>query len=229
MQIRSLNNVKFSELVAVFLKAFDGYFVKMPTEVDYYRNRWDMAKVDYDLSFGMFNGDTLVGFIINAVDHRNGHRIAHNTGTGVLPDYRGKQIVDAIYDHAMPILRKRGVEKCTLEVITKNKVALKVYERIGFTVVKDFKCYDGDINTQLGRADFMMKKVGMDFFDWREINQNVYSWDNNIETLKQGNFEFYVVFNGEVLAAYFIINPQTNYLAQFDVFENNSRNWERLF
>ncbi|MEM9649228.1 MAG: N-acetyltransferase, partial [Bacteroidota bacterium] len=87
----------------------------------------------------------------------------------------------------------------------------------------------GDINTQLGRADFMMKKVGMDFFDWIEINQNVYSWDNNIETLKQGNFEFYVVFNGEALAAYFIINPQTNYLAQFDVFENNSRNWERLF
>ncbi|TXN35220.1 GNAT family N-acetyltransferase [Flagellimonas hymeniacidonis] len=229
MEIRSLENVKFELIIECFLNAFKGYFVEMPTAPDYYRKRWHAGKVDYGLSFGMFDDDKLIGFIINAIDQRNNKLVAHNTGTGVLPSSRGKHLVDALYDHALPLLREKGIQRCTLEVITKNIPALKVYKRIGFEVIKNYKCYNGKINNGIDSASFILKKVAFDFFDWKKIDQKQYSWDNQMETLKNGAFEFYAVFRESALESYFVIDHSNAYLGQFDVFTDAKDGWERLF
>ena len=50
-----------------------------------------------------------------------------------------------------------------------------------------------------------------------------------METIKGGDFELYKVYKGTMLESYSIINPLTNYLAQFDVLNDGIYNWERLF
>ena len=89
MIVKNLEKIEFDIIVDCFLKSFENYYVKLPTDKNYYKNRWRLAKVDYALSYGMFDDEKLVGFIISAIDKRNGEKIAFNTGTGVLPEYRG--------------------------------------------------------------------------------------------------------------------------------------------
>ena len=146
MIVKKLGNIAFETIIDCFLKSFKNYYVELPTDINYYKQRWELAKVDFNLSYGMFDNEKLIGFIINAVDERNGIKIAFNTGTGVLPEYRGKRIVKSIYDDAIPDLKKNGITKCSLEVITDNMKAIKSYQSIGFEICKTFECYKGAIN-----------------------------------------------------------------------------------
>lgn len=229
MKIRDLTDIAFEDLIACFLKAFENYFVEMPQEIDYYKNRWEAAKVDYYLSYGMFDEGQLVGFIIHAVDYKDGKLTAYNTGTGVIPGYRGQRIVKSIYDHAIPLLRDRGIECCTLEVITENNIALRSYQGIGFTKSKTFKCYGGNIQLNPNyQVDIIEKKIGS--IDWHMLpNQEYYSWDNRKESLMHSNFRYYEVVHEAVTESFFIIDLKRKYIAQCDVFIQGQDTWDRLF
>jgi len=150
--VQKLENIEFDIIVDCFLKSFANYFVDIPSDKNYYKERWKIAKVNYGLSYGMFDGEKLVGFILNAIDERNCVKIAFNTGTGVLPEYRGKRIVKSIYDYAIPDLKNNGVSKCSLEVIIENTKAVNIYKRIGFDICKTFNCFSGDITKSKGKG-----------------------------------------------------------------------------
>ena len=168
MEVRHLGDMDFGTIMECFLVSFANYFVQMPTDHAYYKQRWKAAGVQYELSFGMFDGERLVGFIINAIDTRQGHLTAYNSGTGVIPEYRGQRIVKTIYEHAIPELRKKGITKCQLEVITENEKAIKSYKGIGFTICKHYKCYKGTISSN-GQHDFDLRKVNYQAIDWDTI------------------------------------------------------------
>ena len=209
MIVKKLENIEFDIIVDCFLQSFENYYVKVPTDKNYYKKRWEMAKVDYALSYGMFDGEKLVGFIIHAIDDRNGERIAFNTGTGVLPEYRGKRIVKSIYDFALPDLKINGIEKCALEVIIENTKAIKSYQSIGFDICKTFNCFSGEI--ELNSNDKVeLNEVDYDAFDWERLpNQDLYSWDFNSEVVKNGNYQYYQVKKDGRVESYFVVNPKT--------------------
>jgi len=229
MTIRSLKNTSFDDLLTCFLLAFENYYVKMPTNPDYYAQRWKAAKVNYDLSYGMFDGDKLVGFIIHAVDQRFGLKTAYNTGTGVIPAYRQKRVVNSIYDFAIPELRKNGIRKCTLEVITKNSKAIRAYENVGFKICKNYKCYTGEIATD-DSNDYSLSQKMLDELNWTLLpNQNYYSWDFQKETLAKGSYEYFEIIQKDVLESFFIVNRASHLLAQFDLLKESENGWNRLF
>lgn len=229
MKVKNLNKVSFDEIIDCFLKAFANYYVKMPTDKEYYRQRWDAAKVDFNLSYGMFDQEKLIGFIIHAIDKRFGIPTAFNTGTGVIPDYRGQKIVQSIYDFALRDLRKNGIKKTTLEVITKNERAIRAYKSVGFEVCKEYKCYAGKITSESDVHIEVQKKSTQDY-DWDKLpNQQWYSWDFQKETIIESNYDLYEVMYKDKPESYFIIHPEKKYLAQFDLFTQNKKNWKRLF
>lgn len=229
MTVKDLRNIDFDELLDCFLIAFENYFVKMPTDRNYYRERWRIAKVDFKLSYGMFDGEKLVGFIINAVDKRNGELTAFNTGTGVIPEYRGQKIVKSIYDYALTDLKRNGVVNCSLEVITNNVIAIRSYQSIGFKIIKKYKCYQGTIN--LENSDSVdLEEINSNNIDWENLPNNThYSWDNQKETIQKGNFKFFQVLNHDIPESFFAINPDNGYLAQFDLLNGENSGWNRLF
>ena len=223
MQIKTLNKIDFGDLVACFNEAFAEYFVKMPTSIDYWEKRWKAARVDYSLSFGMFDDGKLVGFIVNGIDYKNELLTAFNTGTGVLPAYRGKKIVKQLYDFSIPVLVGRGIQNCALEVITKNTQAVKAYESAGFEITKTLICYSGELR-DFQLSGITTKPVPFEKIPWEKlINQQFYSWDNlkkAIEILKD-EFRFFYVFEKDKEVGYFILNPNNGYLAQFEWLKNN--------
>jgi len=226
MVVRHLGQTDFTTIMVCFLSAFENYFVKMPTDHDYYKQRWKAAKVDFNLSYGMFDGDQLVGFIINAIDDRHGDKVAYNTGTGVIPEYRGKKIVKSIYDHAIPDLKSNGITKCSLEVIVENDKAVKAYKRIGFEICKTFNCFAGELSAS--DSPVQIKEIPFESIAWERMpNQDTYSWDFHYKSLKDGNSKFYNVLNDSKIESFFSIKPDGT-INQLEVFNTEKRQWERL-
>ena len=229
MVVRHLGNTDFKVIMDCFLVAFENYFVKMPTDPNFYKQRWQAAGVRFNMSYGMFDGTQLVGFIINAVDERHGERIAYNSGTGVIPEYRGQGIVKAIYDYAIPDLIKKGITKCLLEVITENVKAISSYEGVGFKIEKHYKCFGGTISSE-SPDEFTLKELDFNAVDWDNIpNQTFYSWDNQTKTLEKGQYKHVEVYVDKGLVAFFSINPDNGYLVQFEILKQADSSWPTLF
>jgi ribosomal protein S18 acetylase RimI-like enzyme len=229
MIVKKLDTVDFETIMQCFLKAFDNYFVKMPTEYDYYKKRWKAAKVRFDLSYGMFDNEKLVGFIINGIDLRNGDLVAFNTGTGVIPEYRGLKIVRSIYDYALVDLKKNGITKCSLEVIKENKIAIRAYQSIGFEICKNYKCFKGEVHIDK-HDDIELKEVDFNNVDWVKLpNQKIYSWDNDQTSLKEGEYRFFYVLKDNTHQSFFVLNQAKDLLAQFEILERSERSWNNLF
>ncbi len=229
MKVKNLSHLAFEEIVNCFLEAFADYFVKMPQDITYYKQRWANANVDFNLSYGMFDEERLVGFIIHAIDHRDGLLTAYNTGTGVIPGYRGKGITKSIYEFALKDLKQNGIQKSKLEVITKNEIAIRLYQNIGFKICKNYQCFNGSIQSGTISPP-LLEEISLNNLDWTALpHQQFYSWDNQKASIIKGNYHFFQVLHDEQPESFFIINPEQNYISQFDVFNNEVHSWDRLF
>ncbi len=230
MNASTLNHTTIDEVIAAFLLAFEGYYVKMPTDYDYYKTRWKAAGVDLGRSYGMFDGDQLVAFIIHAVDERAGQLTAFNTGTGVLPAYRGRRLVKALYQYALPDLKQHGFEHSSLEVITKNEKAIRAYQSVGFTISRHYKCFAGKVKTDVNEP-FELHEKALATVNWDALpNQAFYSWDFQQGPILAGNNTFYEVWHDGRPEAFFLLNPERTRLLQFDLLATaNSEAWNRLF
>ena len=97
--------------------------------------------VDYDLSPGLYDGDRLVGFTLIGIDDWGGARSAYDAGTGIVPAFRKHGWAKRMFDHACPALRERGVERFVLEVLQQNEPAIKAYQKSGFAIARELRCY----------------------------------------------------------------------------------------
>jgi RimJ/RimL family protein N-acetyltransferase len=223
MEITTLESIEIEKIVSCLTAAFKGYFVEMPTSVDFWKNRFSAARVDYSLSFGILDKGELVGFILHGIDFEGTEKIAFNTGTGILPNYRGKKLVDKLYSYAFPLLVNSGITKSKLEVIDKNERAIKVYERIGFKKTRKLKCFKGHINC---KQKTTIKIAAANLKECETMRTATYSWDNTTTTISNaGSYSIYKVLEEKELG-YFIINPQNGYIAQLESLTND---WKKIF
>ncbi len=228
MEIRPLSYSSFDAIVSCFLSAFDDYFVPMPQDPSYYKQRWKKAMVDFNYSFGMYDNNILVGFVIHAIDTRNGKRTAYNTGTGVIPKYRGQHITSQIYKQAIPILKKAGITRGLLEVILDNSKAIRVYEQIGFQIIKQYRCFKGGITyKKTGKVELIQRDVAI-IEKQRSEAKARYSWDNQLESLERGAFSYYELLNAGTPESYFVLDKESGSLPQFDVYADSPTAWENL-
>lgn len=225
MKIQNLASTSFDEVISCFLSAFEGYFVKLPEDKNYWKKRFVNARVDWELSYGMFDGDKLVGYIINAVDTHLNSLTAYNTGTGVLAEYRGRGIVDRLYEHALPDFKQHGIKKCLLEVICENDRAIKVYERIGFNTTRTLRTFTGSI--PVTNAENILQKCHFSqALESGLYNAGHYSWDNTAEAVAMMAEEVQTLCLGNKLSpdAYMVIDETGNILQ----LESKSGNYRLL-
>ena len=225
MKIKNLASTSFDEVISCFLSAFEGYFVKLPDAKDYWEKRFINARVNWELSYGMFEGEKLVGYIIKAVDQHLNRLTAYNTGTGVLTEYRGRGVVDSLYEHALPLLKQLGIEKCLLEVICENKRAIKVYERIGFQTIRTLRSFTGTI-PQVVAENPLQKCHFSKVLESGLYKAAHYSWDNTAQAvaMMSANVQTWCLNGNTSPDAYLVIDGTGNILQ----LESNSENYELL-
>lgn len=147
-----LASVDESQVYRTFMKAFADYAMDASgTKEDPFRLRMAKNNVDFDASAGAYiedashdDGDRLVGFTLIGIDEVDGILTAFDAGTGIIPDFRGQGLAKRMFDHALPALAERGVKRFLLEVLQGNEPAIKAYQKSGFSIDREFKCFAAD-------------------------------------------------------------------------------------
>ena len=125
-----------------FLEAFRDYAVPYSLTLDeFVRKMKHKVHISFAHSYGAFSNEKLVAFIFHSLGPYEGLKMAYNGGTGVVPGHRGHHLPHRLYDHILPVMQRDGLERCVLEVLTENKTALSIYEKVGFRKTKEFLCF----------------------------------------------------------------------------------------
>jgi ribosomal protein S18 acetylase RimI-like enzyme len=186
---RSLSGESFPRLYQAFARAFSDYAVDvsyMSEEALY--NRALKNGIDFECSVGAYDGDDLVGFTMVGLGDWKGGPSAFDIGTGVVREWRGRGLARGMLDYAIARVRKRGVRRFALEVLQENEAALKAYRRAGFRVVREFDCFDLELEgSEFPERDgrgFEIKRVGREILpdfagslDWEP------SWENSFSSI----------------------------------------------
>lgn len=229
MEIRNLKETPLPHIVESIAAAFADYFVPISGDVAYWEKRLEASRIDFELSYGMFDGDRLAGFILNGIDSLEGLKTAFNTGTGVLSTARGHKVVDRLYSYALPQLRERGIELCSLEVIDRNERAIHVYERIGFKVHKKLHCFKGTLETQAEGVTVQQVPFAQ-IADATAPYDPFYSWDNTTSAIRAAGdrYHCYIVHQNDQPVGHFVRNPDTGHLIRFEATTGNTADLQPL-
>ena len=98
-----------------------------------------------------FDGDVPVG-LVNCIEGFSTFKcqpLVNVHAVAVLASHRGQRIAERMLAEAERIARERGACKLTLEVLTGNTPAVKLYQRIGFEGYQ--------LDPAMGTATFMQK------------------------------------------------------------------------
>lgn len=95
--------------------------------------------------------DDIAGYI-SLLEHKK-HTTLRIYAIAVHPDFRGKQVAQALMDEAVRYAQRQGLAALSLEVQTDNTVALNLYTKNGFSVTSLKKSYYSD-----GSDAYRMKK-----------------------------------------------------------------------
>src|ERR1051326_7098886 len=190
MEYRFLQKEIFPQLYSTFINAFSDYVVKMQPSEEQFLEMLTRRGIRYDLSVGAFSGHQLVGFNLNALDLWKGRLTVYDTGTGVIPEYRGQGIASRIFAFSLPKLKQASAQQYLLEVIDTNVSAIRVYEKAGFREIRKLESFklSGSVTrspmqysteTQLRIESEPDWELFQSFWDWEP------AWQNSINSIKR--------------------------------------------
>ncbi len=182
IRYQTLAEVSPATLLETFNAAFADYQVGSQLTPDQFAMllRRNGCKLNY--SFGAFADRSLVGFVINGVRELHGVLTAYDSGTGVLPAYRNQGITTAILDQLATVLRQRQIRQYLLEVIQTNAPAVKIYQRQGFAITREFHCYKAAKSNLTLRPNHSVEILAPQALPWEQLDDcGAYqpSWQNN--------------------------------------------------
>lgn len=137
MEIKKLQFTNLEKIFEAFREAFLNYFVPFNGSFEDTRKRWERAGVNLNFSYGAFDGDQLVAFILNAELNST----LYNFAMGVVPSHRGLHLIEKIFQE-LPKQHDRYV----LEVITENVKAINLYTKLGYQKVRALDSFQGVLN-----------------------------------------------------------------------------------
>lgn len=93
-------------------------------------------------SAGVFEGERMLGFILTGIGEYDNKNTAYNAGTGMLPEARRRRLTLKLYQWLIRELQEGlGIEQFLLEVVEKNRPALRLYESLNFRVSRYLYSY----------------------------------------------------------------------------------------
>ncbi|MFD0713175.1 GNAT family N-acetyltransferase [Paenibacillus sp. GCM10027626] len=224
MIIKSLEDIKLQKFATCFNEAFSDYIIPFHVSADYLADKFAGAGVNYHLSFGAFDQDKQIAFIMHGIGDRNGEKTAYNSATGVVPLYRGRRLVGQIYHHAFPILKEHHVQKCLLEVIQTNEKAIKAYSALGFQIKRELVCLKGcvDLNLPADHRHESIIVVRPDEFDWKSAHSYWNfepSWEQSVHAILRNPhlYDVITIREDNKVYGYAVVKSANGAVLQFGV------------
>lgn len=178
----TLEKVSIKELTRAYNLGFSDY--QFALNVSEEKLQQTLKRNDYrpESSVGLFDGDALVGFVFNGVRGR----YCYDSGTAIIPAYRGKGYAHLLLDKTLSVIRDQAIDTWILEVLSNNEKAIKLYTSIGFSKQRGFNCY------HLKAEDFrqILTKTEVALIRQKSIaiphGECLPSWQNEEESIMAG-------------------------------------------
>jgi ribosomal protein S18 acetylase RimI-like enzyme len=202
-----LTHISIETLTQVLNEAFSNY--EVPIHMSEAQLGAHLHALGYspEDSIGLFDGNTLVGFILVAIRGT----AAYDAGTGIIPSYQGNgyahQLIEATLEH----VKKRGVKSFILEVIDTNERAKTLYLRHGFSITRSLLCYQIQKDALEDTSSVRLQKqvhVSIPSGDCTP------SWQNSDACIKRGGFTAYDIVHDSVKRGVLCFNPTKGSIAQ---------------
>jgi ribosomal protein S18 acetylase RimI-like enzyme len=225
--ITSLKDLDNEQLFTAFSEAFVDYEMQL-NQHELFRM---LKRRGYkaELSYGAFDQNRLVSFTLNGIGTFNGQRTAYDTGTGTVPDYRGKGLAGTVFSFAEKELKAASIQQYLLEVLQHNTTAVKLYQKLGFEITRSFNYFHQDAQQlKLDPAKLDLDKVmsiPLDLVEAFETGDFPSSWQNSLSAVKRSPEDFRVLgyHRQDLLLGSLILDPQTGDITQIAVHPEHRR------
>lgn len=225
MEIRTLEHSPLKDIYECFTDAFANYVIPLQFDEEMTMERWKLADVDYRLSYGAFEGDHLVAFII----HLKTSEELFNFGTGVIPTHRGQRLVEKMYQQ----IEADHAGTYSLEVIKENTKALKIYQHLGFKIKRDLISVQGvlNINTALDKHFHYDIRPLVYAEEMAKIRLYLPSVENSSDILTRysDQYELHELRLDKKLMAYAVYYPKTGSIKEVGALSPIEENLDQLF
>ena len=224
IKINSLENITFTEIHNAFSKAFFDYNIPPPS-TNALKTMLERRGFAPELSFGAFDNNEMVSFTFNGIGNFNSIKTAYDTGTGTIPEYRGKGLAKKIFIESLLYLRTAGIKQYLLEVLQDNSKAIPLYTSQGFEVSREFNFFTCDtielkLNTKKLNNSFEILEMNelktdkmSSFWDFEP------SWQNSFDSIMRKHKDFTILgaYQNKDLIAYGVIDPGSGDITQIAV------------
>jgi ribosomal protein S18 acetylase RimI-like enzyme len=223
MEIKSLGKTQFETIIEAFIYAFADYDIQLNAEE--LQAMWKRRGFNPNLSFAAFHGENIVAFTLNGVGNFNGVKMAYDTGTGTLKEYRGKGLAMKIFEYSTSYLKEANIDHYLLEVLQHNTKAISVYRKIGFEVTRELNYFmwkDEEMNNEKKNIEISCSIEKMDMEKYHSVSAfwDFYpSWQNSFESISRAGEDFISLgaFIDKKLVGYCVFEPNSGDITQMAV------------
>ena len=226
IEIRFLDDLNDpADLHHTFLRAFSDYLIPMNLNRLQFQQLLERRGTRKEVSVGAYDDGVPVGFTFNAFEMYGSIPTAYDVVTGIVPEARQKGIAQRLFEFALPKLKKIGAQRYVLEVFENNLPALRLYEKIGFSIARKLEVFT---RSGVGRSQtrpYTIRAIEPEwelfqtFWDWEP------SWQNSITSIdrSQSTKSIAGVFHDSELIGYGVVFTESADIPQFAIHPNHRR------
>jgi ribosomal protein S18 acetylase RimI-like enzyme len=120
-------------------------FPEAPVELNEWQYFMQSPEWSVGTTFAAFHRDQLIGntavFWDEAENQKHGQKTGYTEYIFVHPDWRGKNIARTLITRGLKYLKEHGLDEAHLEVKVQNQNALRLYQDLGFEVIRESRFY----------------------------------------------------------------------------------------
>ena len=223
--IKPLIQTNLETVHECFNQSFSDYIEPFDLSFAQFKYMMERRGCHWNLSFGAFRANELVGFFLFALADWNKKLTAYNIGTGIVPAHRGKGIAAEIFHHALDNLNKHGVSCLLLEVIKSNTNAYRLYKKLGFSTLRQLDCYATPINgltikNNKPDSEYNLHQINLgDYDDIEKYWDFLPTWQNSMAAIlrKPDHFLTLGAFEKSNLIGYTVLEKHSGDVPQIAV------------
>jgi ribosomal protein S18 acetylase RimI-like enzyme len=209
IEIRNLIGLSFETLTAAFNDAFSDYDIPANYPAEYLRQLVTRRGFRPDLAVGAFDGERLVGFVFNCLDHSLAGEDAYNSGTGVVISHRRQGIARQLMQRSIETL---PAKRYTLEVIETNHRAHALYLDLGFEESRRLQSWKYE-TTENRKPTTLREFANVRLRDYEPFFDMRPSWQNSIRSIERAAEPHVAIGDEHAIAVLFPSNGDVPLLA----------------
>lgn len=215
--IKNLIRTDHKDIVDCLHEAFSDYPLPIKMPYDYWKSRWHMAHLNTALSYGYFTEQRLKGFILHGIDEWGGEKCFYNMATGVVPAYRRKGILNALYEKALIHASEASCACGYLEVLCNNVKAIKAYEKSGFSIIDKADSFIVATDIQFDKTLQLQSPDKWQAEDYEHMIGHKLSFEHRSSVINrdQDSFSYYELNQDENLLAFATVKNSNHKVVQF--------------